>query len=264
MTMRFPASEKSLSAGLAAALVLALSTAAIAQDEDYLEGEDYLESDDAGVAVSDPLEPVNRAIFCFNDCVDQCFLAPLADTYDFIMPDVAQRSIRRLFANLRFPVNFLNNLLQAKPKEAGIDVARFLVNTTVGVAGLMDPANDWLGLEKNNEDFGQTLGYWGVPPGPFLMLPALGPSSVRDGLGSAVDSATLVYPYFLPFAANAALAGSNALNARSMIGDQLEQERAAALDWYAAVRSAYSQYRENLINDDARAADQESPILKGN
>jgi len=243
---------------LALALVCTVSTTALGQEDD---DEFYLDGAGAGTEVSDPFESFNRGIFCVNDCLDMCFLEPLADTWDFFVPDVAQRSLRRAFDNLRFPVVFLNDLLQGKPKAAGVDLTRFLVNTTAGVGGLMDPAQDWFDLEKHNEDFGQTLGYWGVPPGPFLMLPILGPSNLRDGIGSAVDAVTGVIGWFVPFAVTASLAGTDTLNRRSLVGDQISQERAAALDWYAAVRSAYSQYRENLIQDDAAAVDQESPFI---
>lgn len=246
----------------AAALVLALaftvSTTALGQEDD---DEFDLYGADAETEVSDPIESFNRGIFCFNDCLDMCFLEPLADTWDFFMPDVAQRSVRRAFDNLRFPVVFLNDLLQGKPKAAGVDLARFLVNTTAGVGGLMDPAQDWFDLDRHKEDFGQTLGYWGVPPGPFLMLPFLGPSNLRDGFGSAVDVVTGVIAWFAPLAVTVSLTGTDTLNRRSLVGDQIAQERAAALDWYAAVRSAYSQYRENLIQDDAKAVDQESPLI---
>jgi len=243
---------------LALALAFTFSTTALGQEDDE---EFYLEGAGAGTEVSDPIESFNRGVFCFNDCLDMCFLEPLADTWDFIVPDVAQRSLRRAFDNLRFPVVFLNNLLQGKPKAAGVDLTRFVVNTTAGVGGLMDPAKDWFDLEKHNEDFGQTLGYWGLPPGPYLMLPFLGPSSVRDGFGSAVDAVTGVIGWFVPFAVTASLTGTDTLNRRSLVGDQIAQERRAALDWYAAVRSAYSQYRENLVQDDANAVDQESPLI---
>lgn len=243
---------------VAVALAFTFSTTALGQADD---DEFYLDGAGAGTEVSDPIESFNRGVFCFNDCLDMCFLEPLADSWDFIMPDVAQRSLRRAFDNLRFPVVFLNDLLQAKPKAAGVDLARFLVNTTAGVGGLMDPARDWFDLEKHNEDFGQTLGYWGLPPGPFLMLPLLGPSNLRDGFGSAVDAVTGVIGWFVPLAVTASLVATDTLNRRSLVGDQIAQERAAALDWYAAVRSAYSQYRENLIQDDADAIDQQSPFI---
>ena len=243
---------------LALALAFTVSTTALGQEDD-----DEFELYGAGAAteVGDPIESFNRGIFCFNDCMDMCFLEPLADTWDFFMPDVAQRSLRRAFDNLRFPVVFLNDLLQGKPKAAGVDLARFLVNSTAGVGGLMDPAQDWFDLDRHKEDFGQTLGYWGVPPGPYLMLPFLGPSNVRDGFGSAVDAVTGVIGWFVPLAVTVSLTATDTLNRRSLVGDQIAHERAAALDWYAAVRSAYSQYRENLIQDDADAIDQESPLI---
>ena len=136
-----------------------------------------------------------------------------------------------------------------------MDLTRFVVNTTAGVAGLMDPAKDWFDLEKHNEDFGQTLGYWGVPQGPYLMLPFFGPSSVRDGCGLIVDSGVRAVGFFVPLGASIGMQTVDTLNRRSLIHEQIESERRAALDWYAAVRNAYTQYRENLVQDKRGAAE---------
>src|SRR5215470_10470772 len=127
----------------------------------------------------DPLEPVNRKIFWFNDQVDNYVLEPVATGWDWAIPHVVQRSISNFFANVRFPIDLINNLLQGKLKNSASEVGRFAVNTTVGVLGFFDPATGW-GMEAHQEDFGQTLGVWGVPPGAYLVLPIVGPSNPRD------------------------------------------------------------------------------------
>lgn len=208
------------------------------------------DSDDATASADDgdPWKGVNRAVFSFNEGLDRWLLEPVAKGWDFILPDFAQRSIRNAFDNVQFPVQFTNNLLQGKPHHAGRDIGRFLVNTTVGLGGLLDPAST-IGLKASNEDFGQTLGVWGVPPGPYLMLPIFGPSSVRDAAGLAVDTSMNVPVYFIPFYASISLTVGNTVNRRSMVIEELAAERRAALDFYEAVRSAYTQYREGVVKD---------------
>ncbi len=198
--------------------------------------------------VNDPLERMNRGIFWFNDRLDRHFLEPVAKGWDFVMPDAVQRCLRNVYDNARFPVNFANNVLQVKPNGAASELFRFLINTTVGLGGLFDPATG-LGLKAHREDFGQTLGRWGVPQGPFLMLPLLGPSNPRDGFGLVVDSAARVYPWFLPLWINAAIAAPDLLNRRALRIDEIAAEREAAFDWYVAVRNAYVQYRRNQVRD---------------
>jgi phospholipid-binding lipoprotein MlaA len=191
---------------------------------------------------------VNRGIFWVNDGLDRHALEPVARGWDWALPDFVQHAVRNAFDNLRFPVVFMNDLLQGKPAGAARTFARFAVNTTVGVGGFMDPASK-IGLRPRNEDFGQTLGYWGVPGGPFLMLPLLGPSNVRDTAGMVVDTGFRVIGFFLPLVASVGMTTVETLNERSLILDEIAAERKAALDWYAAVRSAYTQYRENLVRD---------------
>jgi phospholipid-binding lipoprotein MlaA len=198
--------------------------------------------------VHDPWERVNRGIFSFNEGVDRWFLEPVATGWDYVMPDPVQSSLKRFFRNLGFPVVFVNDLLQAKPVAAAQDVGRFLLNSTSGVAGLFDPATE-VGLPANDEDFGQTLGVWGVPPGPYLVLPLLGPSSPRDTGGLAVDSATLVYPFFLPWFVNFGSTSINVVNRRSLLLETIREERKSAFDFYAAVRNAYVQRRANQVSD---------------
>jgi phospholipid-binding lipoprotein MlaA len=197
---------------------------------------------------SDPWERMNRGTFRFNEGADRWVIEPVAKGMDFVLPDPVERSIRKFFDNSMIPVHFANALLQFKPVSAVEDLARFVVNTTIGIAGFFDPATDF-GLEAHREDFGQTLGYWGVPPGPYLVLPILGPSNPRDTFGWIADQASLVYPWFIPFYASSAIGVGDKLNLRSLALDEIEAERKAALDYYVAVRNAYMSYRENQIRD---------------
>jgi phospholipid-binding lipoprotein MlaA len=203
---------------------------------------------DADADAGDPWETMNRATFRFNEGADRWLVEPIAKGLDFVTPDPVERSIRKFFENSVLPVRFLNDLLQAKPVSAVEDLARFVVNTTVGVAGFFDPATGF-GLEGHREDFGQTLGYWGVPPGPYLVLPLLGPSNPRDTIGLVADSAAVVYPYFIPFWVSSAITTGDLLNRRSLALDEIAAEREAALDYYVAVRNAYVSYRENEVRD---------------
>jgi phospholipid-binding lipoprotein MlaA len=203
---------------------------------------------DADAGAGDPWETMNRGIFRFNEGADRWVIEPIAKGVDFVTPDPVERSIRKFFKNSMFPIHFLNDLLQAKPVSAVEELARFVVNTTVGVAGFFDPASGF-GLESHREDFGQTLGYWGVPPGPYLVLPLLGPSNPRDTIGLIADSAATVYPYFIPFWVSSAITTGDLLNRRSLALDAIAAEREAALDYYVAVRNAYQSYRENQVRD---------------
>ena len=163
-------------AGLPIALVLVLGAAEVAAD------------------VRDPFESVNRKIHVFNEKVDQYSLEPIARAWEWVVPDFVERRLENFFDNLRTPIILGNDILQLKPRAAGEDVVRFVANTTFGLGGLFDAATVGK-VPKHDEDFGQTLGYYGVPPGPFLMLPVLGPSNVRDLAGFGVDSVATVYGF---------------------------------------------------------------------
>ena len=206
--------------------------------------QDYAED----VAAGDPMEPLNRGIFRVNEGLAHYAIEPVSKGWDYVMPGFVQHALRHAFDNLRFPIVFVNDLFQLKMKDAGIDLGRFIVNSTVGIAGLMDPAST-IGLRRNVEDFGQTLAFWGVPPGPYLVLPFFGPSNIRDGFGLLVDTGLRAISFFIPLAASFAMQGVDTLNRRSLIHDRLEAERDASLDWYVAVRNAYTQYRYNLEHD---------------
>lgn len=197
----------------------------------------------------DPLEPLNRRIFAFNNAVDRYALKPVAKGYDAVVPSPVQNSVSNFFKNLWFPVNFVNNLLQGKPRRAGGELGRFVINTTVGIGGLFDPAASW-GLEPHPEDFGQTFGVWGIHPGPYIVLPFLGPSNLRDSVGLLGDYGVEGYP--LRNVDDTTLYAAQAVqlvNARSRALGSVEAGKAAALDFYVFARDAYYQNRASEIRD---------------
>ena len=219
----------------------AAEDAAAAADVDWEEGE--------GI-VWDPFEPVNRGIFQLNETLDTWIMEPVATGWDFVLPVRVQLCIANFFTHLTLPVRFANDVLQLKPVKAFDDTGRFVVNTLVGVGGLFDPASR-AGIPVHDEDFGQTLGRWGVPPGPYLVLPLLGPSNPRDGVGLAVDSMGAIQTFFLSLSILVSAAAVNAINDRSLTLEQVRGERESALDFYAAVRTGYSQFRESRVRDRA-------------
>jgi phospholipid-binding lipoprotein MlaA len=196
----------------------------------------------------DPWEPFNRKIFSFNDKLDVYALEPVARGWDYVMPDRVERALSHFFNNLRFPIVFANDLLQGKPHAAAETWARFEINTLGGL-GFFDWAAD-LGLPPQDEDFGQTLGVWGIAPGPYLVLPFLGPSNPRDTVGLGADAAFTVYLYFIPIPwISVAATGINIINDRALFLDVVERAKEASLDYYVFVRNAYVQRRWKLIND---------------
>jgi phospholipid-binding lipoprotein MlaA len=201
-----------------------------------------------GCAGTDPWERMNRGTFWFNEKADNYVLEPAAKGWDWALPDTAQTGLRNFFANLSFPVHFVNNLLQLKPLDAGEDLSRFLVNTTVGVLGFVDVASK-IDVPKNDEDFGQTLGSYGVPAGPYLVLPLLGPSSARDAPSLVVDGATQPLTWVLPFAVNAGLTGTETINLRAYYLEEVDQARRDAFDFYIFRRDAFLDNREHRVSD---------------
>jgi phospholipid-binding lipoprotein MlaA len=195
----------------------------------------------------DPFEPVNRAIWRFNDTLDGWVLRPVAVAYDRYTPDVVRMIVRNVLSNLLDPYIGLNNFLQGKPAAGFSDFGRFALNSTFGFFGFGDPASD-VGLEKHREDFGQTLGRWGVPGGPYLMLPLFGPSDVRDGIGFGVDAWAALISRFDSVSFRNTLAATEFIETRARL---LPAERVLddALDRYLLVRDSYLQRRRNLIWD---------------
>ncbi len=197
----------------------------------------------------DPWEPYNEAMFSFNhDVFDRYLLKPVATAWDTVVPDPFQRSLKNLFVNLGFPRRFVNSLLQLKLKGAGHELIGFVLNTTIGVGGLFDIATE-AGLEKSDEDTGQTLGVYGVGPGPYLILPILPPLTVRDGFGFAADIALDPLTYVLPFAGFAVRYPTTVVNERSLNLDTFESVEESTVDLYSAVRNGYLQRRQNAIQE---------------
>lgn len=200
----------------------------------------------------DPLEPLNRGIYSFNKGLDNVIVKPVAQGYKAVIPDPFRMLVRNFFSNLDDVVVVFNDLLQFKLLQALQDTTRIVVNSTIGFFGIADIASG-IGLEKHNEDFGQTLGYWGIGNGPYLVLPILGPSSVRDTVGIAVD--VHVDPIFDKLDDRRHFRQRNQLLAAKFVSkrtDLLDVEKVleeAAIDEYVFVRDAYLQRRRSLIYD---------------
>lgn len=207
---------------------------------------------------SDPMAPFNESMFTFNLKLDDWILRPVASGYATIAPEPVRKSVGRFFDNANVIPRFTNNLFQLRFPEAGTEVARFGINTTLGVVGLFDPAEAWFGLEEHPDDFGLTLRHYGVPPGPYLMLPFFGPSTVTDTVGMVVDAAMnpltyLTYmadvPWYVPTAIGAGMRLGSAVNYRSLHLDQFEEADRYAVDLYGAVQDAYLQTREHKVKE---------------
>ncbi len=198
---------------------------------------------------SDPLEPMNRKIFAFNQTVDDAALKPLAKGYRAITPTPVQTAVRNVFSNLDDVTEFANNLLQFKVQAATSDLLRISVNSTFGLLGLIDIASE-MRLQKHNEDFGQTLGRWGIKSGPYLVLPILGPSSVRDGTGILVDSNYLDPVYQIShIPTRDAVLGFKLIARRADLLDAQSIIDQAALDKYLFTRDIYLERRQAMVYD---------------
>jgi phospholipid-binding lipoprotein MlaA len=221
----------------------------------------------------DPWEGMNRGIFTFNETLDEYAIEPVATAWDFVVPNVVQTAINEFYTNLNMPIVLANDLLQGKPKAAGWDFLRFLYNSTFGLAGLIDIAT-MVEIPENDEDFGQTLGVWGVPTGPYFVIPILGPSSVRDSAGLIVDTAVSSYAYFTPFwydvaglngietlGASVGFKAFELMNLRALYLEEIEGSRADAFDYYVFVRNAYLQNRRANVLDQPEAAASDSDDL---
>lgn len=196
----------------------------------------------------DPWEPFNEKMFWFNrEVLDRFVLKPVATAWNFILPTPVQKGIHNVFDNLAVVRRVVNNGLQLKFAGAGKEAARFTINSTIGVAGFFDVAKEGFGIDQSDEDTGQTLGVWGIGPGPFLVLPFLPPLTVRDGIGYAVDVAMTPYVYFIPWYASIGSTATNMVNERSLNLDTFERVAESTVDLYGAVRNAYLQRRAAAI-----------------
>jgi phospholipid-binding lipoprotein MlaA len=192
----------------------------------------------------DPWEGFNEKMFNFNrEVLDRFLLKPVATAWDFIFPDFVQRGFHNMFDNVAVVRRVVNNGLQLKLTGAATELARFTINSTVGLVGFFDVAKDAFGIEQKDEDTGQTFGVWGMGPGPYLVLPFLPPLTVRDGIGYAFDAAMTPYSYFIPFWGTIIETGTNTVNERSLNLDRFERVAESTVDLYGAVRNAYLQRR---------------------
>ena len=215
----------------------------------------------------DPLETINRYTFRFNRHVDRWVFEPITDAYRFLVPAPARRAVRRVFVNLDAPVTFVNDILQLEPRDAAVTAARFVINTTAGVGGLFDVAAEFADLEGHESDFGQTLALSGMPSGPYLIVPVLGPNSTRDATGYLVDIMFRPTTYLLTPGGTVLISGfvnpggellfttllegttelAEGLATREASGEALEALEASSIDYYAALRNAYYQNRMAFI-----------------
>jgi phospholipid-binding lipoprotein MlaA len=211
----------------------------------------------------DPWRGYNQPVFGFNDGLDRFVLGPVARGWDWLVPEFVLTGVDNFFRNLDLPRTFVNDLLQGKPLDASHDVGRFVVNSTVGVAGFADVASR-IGIRDNDEDFGQTLGRWGVPPGPYGLLPVLPfRCTVRDWLAYPLDFA--LDPLFVVgLVIGTPIYGSgvvDVVNRRAINDEQIEENRREAIDWYVFVRDACLQDREGEVRDDKHRTGEEEEDL---
>ena len=212
-------------------------------------------------AERDPYEKTNRSIYKFNRAIDKAAVKPATQVYRAVVLKAAQRGITNFFNNVDEPFSFINSLLQGKVEQAMRTFGRFAINTTLGVGGLADHATD-MGLPEEPEDFGQTLGVWGVNSGPYLMLPFFGPSTIRDAVGFGVERVgdpfrIAVGELNLSTTESIGATGLELADTRSYVMDTADPLLEGSADEYATVRSAFLQYRLNLIHDGAPPEDEE-------
>jgi phospholipid-binding lipoprotein MlaA len=196
--------------------------------------------------ITDPFEPLNRLFFTFNDRFYFWVFKPVAKGYNAVVPEVVRVSMRNFFNNLMMPVRFVNSFLQGKVESAGIELARFGINSTIGFAGLFDIAKR-MNLEGRETDTGLTLGSYGIGPGPYMILPFLGPSSLRDTVGRVGDGFLTPMNYITPLTDVLAVEATRYFNENAMRVGEYEDLVGSSIEPYAALRNAYSQHRKSLI-----------------
>ena len=213
------------------------------------EDDAFLFEDEEILEVWDPIEPVNRVFFWVNDKLYFYLLKPVARGYRWAVPEPWRVSVKNFFSNLAAPVRIINAGLQGKFGDAGNEITRFAVNTTIGIGGFFDTAKDHFELRMKDEDTGQTMGHYGVGPGPYLVLPILGPSSLRDGIGMFIDNRMNLLYYMAEGRTYYGLRLYDKINDLSLDKDTYEGIKKDALDPYLFVRDAFIQYRQNKIEN---------------
>jgi phospholipid-binding lipoprotein MlaA len=239
--------------GRGIALAESTSYPAVTADPDLFTEDDWDEEEPVRKYVADPMEPVNRFFFSFNDKLYFWLIKPVARGYAAVIPVSARECVDNFFFNLRMPIRLVNSIMQGKLRRSGEEFSRFAVNTTIGIGGLWDPARDWFNLSPSHEDMGQTLGKYGIGEGIYICWPFLGPSNLRDSLGLAGD-------YFLdpvnyltinneaPEALG--LKAGDTINHTSLRLGDYEALIEGSFDPYSAIRDGYIQSRRSKINDE--------------
>lgn len=217
-------------------------------DDDALLADDAAFEAELELGIADPLEAVNRKTHALNGFLDRWLLNPLARAYGWLLPNPLERAVARVFANLSEPVHLVNQVVQGEGRRAATSGARFVINSTLGLAGLADPAARF-GLARHDADFGQTLGKAGVASGPYLVLPLLGPSNPRDLLGSVVDTALHAETWLVPLRVELAVESVDAISQKEEHRVELESIERTALDPYAAIRAGYVMLRRHALSD---------------
>jgi phospholipid-binding lipoprotein MlaA len=200
---------------------------------------------------ADPLERVNRVFFAINEGIDRVILEPVAQVYHVIVPKPVRRGVSNVLANARMPITLANDILQGNRDRAGQTMVRFMVNSTVGLGGLMDFASD-AGVQPHTEDFGQTLAIWGVGSGPYMVVPVLGPSNPRDFAGRIVDTAFNPTTWILadePIEIRLAPGGAEIISGREAVLEDARKLRESSPDFYVTVRDIYGQQRQSEISN---------------
>ncbi len=211
--------------------------------------------DTPGTTIADPIEPWNRFWFGFNDVTYTYLGKPLARGYTFVMPKYARDRIDNAYTNFLFPARFLNAVLQLRPDKASRELGRFIINSTFGLGGLYDLAATKKDMGPQRLDFGQTLGLWGMDHGFYLVLPLIGPSSLRDSLGLAVDIAAQPTTYVdVPVVLTLAIGGVGRFNRFPEVIDVYEEIKRSSVEPYTATRDAYAQLRAKIVKDARKGA----------
>jgi phospholipid-binding lipoprotein MlaA len=214
------------------------------------------------IAQNDRFENVNRAIFEINRTLDEVLLKPMAILYVGIVPEFGRQRITNALDNLGEPVTFVNDLLQGEFERAGVTLARFLLNSTVGFLGMFDVAAEGAGLEGHKEDFGQTLAVWGMEEGPYIMLPMYGPSNPRDAIGLVADIFMDPFTYVFDSGTGMARFGVTAVSRRADFIEGLEAVEKTSVDFYAALRNLYRENRNKDIRNGALVETIEIPSVE--
>jgi len=216
---------------------------------------------DPATQIYDPWEPANRALYRFNDGLDRAILRPAALGYKRALPRPVRTGVRNVLNNIDTPNTLMNDLLQGRIVLGGQSAARFVINSTVGLAGIFDVASP-LGIPYHDADFGQTLGRWGVPPGPYLYVPVFGPSNLRDGTGRIADgfaSILSLHDLHLTFWDRTGVEVVDGVDSRLALDSTIEDVKHTATDPYATERSAYLQHRRSRVVDSKQAVDHGCP-----